>query len=1146
MSLSRVLLIAALGSCVIPAQEYRATLSGRVTDAQGLPIAGVKVTLRQNETGAVFETASEGTGQYVLALLPPGEYRLTAEAKGFKSLTRPRVRMSTGERVSLDLGLEVGAVQESITVSGEMPLLQTATANTGQVLTTSQIENMPMNGRTPLVLAALAGGVVPPNLSGFSRPFDNQGPSEFSMGGAPSRSNEILLDGAPNNTKDNRVAYNPPVDAVQEMKIDTFQSDASFGNTVGGVVNMVMKTGTNQLHGSAYWFNQVAALNATPYFTNAAGQPKPAMRFNQYGATAGAPVMLPKIFDGRNKAFVYFAYEGIKDAFPRPTVVTVPTEAWRRGDFSSLLASGTQYQIYDPFSAVREGSRVRRQPYAGNRIPSSQHNPVAVNSQKEYPLPNTTGRADGLQNFLSSNTGEKNNFFNYLLRGDWNISSRQKLAVNYRYNVRESMGANELGCYPSQLCGSANGRTRVNVGAGADHVATLTSSLVLNTRLNFTRFTQGRTNFSEGFDLTSLGLPKSLNDEVLVRQFPRYEFDNFFRLGDGGSNRNPQDIFQIFSTLNQVKGNHSLKYGADLRLYRDNLNIYDWPVGRYFFRTEWTRGPLDNAPAAPLGQDYAAFLLGLPSSGQIDWNAGKSAQSGYYALFLQDDWRVRPSLTLNMGLRFEADMASTERYDRMLNGFAEDAASPVETAARSAYAARPIPELSPADFRVRGGLTFASPGSRAAFETQKVHFSPRLGFAWRPGSEKSKSVIRGGFGLFYDSLGNAPGVVQTGHFVSTPYVTTLDGYLTPATTLSNPFPSGIAKPTGSSQGLGTYMGQSIAFFNEAPFNPYSIKWNFNYQRELMKSVVMEVGYAGNRANSLSVDQQMNFVPQQYLSTSPTRDQPVINNMTAQVANPFAGLLPGTSLNGSTVAKNQLLRAHPQFLSSVNQQSRPDGSSYFHALLVRVEKRMSAGLTLLANYQYSRLMEKTTRLNDFQGPEKRVSDIDRPHRFVLSASYELPWLKGKASGAGEQIVKALGAGWIVNGIYMHQSGAPLVWGNVIYLGGDLKLDARNVAQAFDTTRFNRVNNQQLDWNVRTFPSRFANLRSDVVDSYDLSLIKNFPLAERVIAQIRIESFNAFNRAQFGGPNVTPTASAFGVITGQANQPRRMQLAARLTW
>lgn len=1139
-----ITMLLALAAPALLAQEYRATLSGRISDPQGLGVARAKIEVTSVETGALYRTVSEPTGQYVVPLLPPAVYEISAEAPGFKQFRRTQVRLGSGERVVIDIALEIGATSESITITGEAPLLQTATANTGQVLTTRQVENLPMNGRTPLVLAQLANGVVPPNQGGFTRPFDNAGASNFSMGGGPLGSNEVLLDGAPNASKDGRMAYSPPVDSVQELKVDTFQSDASFGNTVGGVANVVMKSGTNELHGSAYWFNQVSATAASGFFANANNQPKPISRFNQYGGSAGGPVVIPKVLDGRQKLFFFFTYEGLKDAYPRLAVITVPTEANRRGDFSQQLAVGPSYQLYDPNSAVLQGSRISRQPFAGNIIPTARLNAAAVELQKLYPLPNLAGRADGLLNFQSNLTGERNSFQNYLIRGDYNISVRQKLALNYRYSARDSMGANELGCFPQEPCGSANGRTRVNHGATIDHVSTLTPRLLLNTRVNFTRFVQGRTNFTEGYDLSRLGWPKSLTDQLAMSLSPRVEFNNYFRLGDGGSNRNPQDSFQLFTTLNQIRGSHSLKVGADLRLHRDNINIFDWPSGRFFARPDWTRGPLDNSPTAPLGQDYASYLLGLPSSGQIDLNAGRNAQSKYSALFVQDDWRVNQSLTLNLGLRWEADWATTERFNRAINGFAFDASSPIEAQARAAYAARPIPEIRVEDFRVTGGLTFTDSANRAAFRTRKNYFAPRLGFAWQPRALGPKTVLRGGFGVFYDSFGLAPGIVQTGFFQSTPYVATLDNYLTPASTFSNPFPSGLIPSPGASAGLATNLGQAVTFFEADPKNPYSLKWNFNVQRELGWGTVLEAGYTGNRVNHIGINQALSFVPRPFLSASPVRDQAVISNLTATVPNPFAGLIPGTTLNGNTIARRLLLAAHPHF-SGVTVTQRPDASSYFHAFSLRLEKRLSDGVQVLVNYQYSRLMERTTRLNDFDAPELRVSDIDRPHRLVVSGNYEFPWLKGPQKGAA-RVAGWFAGGWMVTGIYVAQSGSPLVWGNVLYLGGDLNVQPRNLSAAFDTTRFNRVPAQQLEYNVRSFPSRFNNHRTDGINNFDLSMLKNFPIREKATVQLRFESFNSLNRVQFGSPNVAPTSSAFGVITGQANQPRRLQTGLRILW
>ena len=427
------------------AQEYRATLSGRITDPQGAVIASAKITVTQVETGAKSETLSGTDGLYTIPFLPPAAYRVTAEAAGFKKYERAGLQLEANGRVSLDIEMTVGQITETISVTAEAPMLSTATASAGQVINTRQIDNMPLSGRTPLALAQLAFGVTPTDDPRFTRPFDNAGPSGFSMGGSPSRSNELLIDGAPDTTGDSRVAYNPPVDAVAEVKAESFQADAAYGHTGGGTVNVVLKNGTNQFHGTAYEFNQVSNLAATPFFTNKVGAKKPTTRFNQWGATFSGPILIPKVFNGRNRVFFFFAYEGIKDALPAPSTSTLPTPAEKAGNFSALLNVGTAYQIYDPANAVVEGARVRRVPFAGNIIPSNRISPIALNYLKYYPDPNQPGRPDGQDNFVSLTNGERNDFYNYLGRMDFNISDRHKLFFNTRHNKRIGRAAMALG-----------------------------------------------------------------------------------------------------------------------------------------------------------------------------------------------------------------------------------------------------------------------------------------------------------------------------------------------------------------------------------------------------------------------------------------------------------------------------------------------------------------------------------------------------------------------------------------------------------------------------------------------------------------------------------------------------------------------------
>ncbi len=1138
----RISFVIAFAAVASFAQEYRATLTGRVTDQQDAVVPGAKIVATHVETGVHSETVSAADGQYTLPFLPPGQYRLSAEAPGFKKYLREAFTVSAGERIPLDIKLEVGQAAESVTVTGEAPMLDTATATTGQVIGSRQVENMPLNGRTPLVLAQLAMGVVPSSDPKFNRPFDNAGPAGFSMGGAPAQQNELLIDGSPDTTRNSRTAYNPPVDSVEEVRVHAFEADAAYGHTGGGTVNVVLKSGTNQIHGTAYEFNQVSALAATPFFTNKAGQKKPVTRYNQFGVNAGGPIWIPKMFDGRNRVFWYFAWEGINDSFPEPLTTTVPTAAERQGDFSALLKVGPQYQIYDPSTGVVQGSRIQRQAFANNIIPKERLNSIALAAMQLWPLPNQPGGVDGRDNYLA-NSVRTDTFNNELGRVDFNINDRNKLFWNYRHNDRIENRGNKF-----NNIATGNFLSRINWGSMMDYVATITPTTVANVRFNWTRFIEGNTRPSDGFDFTTLGLPAGLKSIAPHLALPRFDFSGSYEpLGDTAGDVTPYDSFQIFGDVVKTRGSHTLKGGADLRLLRESAVSYGNSSGRYEFRSDWTRGPLDNSTSAPIGQDLAGFLLGLPTGGQFDLNTTRTNQTKYMSFFVQDDWRARANLTLNLGLRYERDFGETERYNRSIAGFNPTAAQPIAAAAMAAYAQNPLAQLPAAQFKVAGGYTFAGPDNRYIYNTSSGYFSPRVGYAWTPARLGGKTVFRGGFGMFVFPLG-VPSIFQDGFSQSTSFVASQNSLLTPFSTLSAPFPTGIAVPTGSSLGAATFLGKSLNIQATNPQNPYSLRWNFGFQHQLPGQIVFEAAYIGNHAVHLAVDRvRTDFVPRQYLSTSTTRDQATIDFLTANVPNPFAGLIPGTNLNGSTVQRQQLLRPFPQF-TDVDIRGDTAGSSYYHSLNVRFEKRYSKGFNLLANYIYSKLIERVTRLNDSDPYlEKRVSADDRPNRIVLSSSYELPFGRGKAISSSHTFVNRIIGGFMINGIYTWQIGAPANdWGNVIYYGGPLNWNPRNINQAFDVTQFNRNSQQQLGSNIRTFPTRFGNLRADGSNNFDASLIKNTFLSERINLQLRFEAFNALNHPEFDRPDLSPTSSTFGRITNQPNLARSIQIGARLVW
>ncbi len=808
-------LVCALSAATGFGQEFRATISGVITDPQAARIPGVKVTAVQIDTGAKFETVSDSDGLYSLPFLPPATYRLTAEASGFKRYQHDGVAAGANERIALDIKLEVGAITETIDVSGEQPILQTATASTGQVIDTQEIDHIPLSGRTPLALAQLAYGVVPTDDPRFTRPFDNAGPSGFSLGGTPARSNELLLDGSPDSTGNNRVAYNPPVDAVAELKVESFQADAAFGHTGGGTVNVVLKSGGNAFHGSLYEFNQNSGLNATPFFTNKNGAKKPVSRFNQYGGSFSGPVLLPKLLDGRNRLFFFFTYEGVKDALPAPSTNTVPTAAERGGDFSALLAQGASYTIYDPLSGVAEGSRIRRVPFANNILPANRISAIARNYLQYYPLPNQPGRGDGQDNYLSNSDGERNTFYNVLGRLDYNISDRNKLYFNIRNNLRTGNGGNALGRAVNDNPTATNGLARLNWGATADDVYTILPTFIVDSRINWTRFVEPQRNFSLGYDPTSLGFPAYIINNASRRVLPRISFSRFTGIGDTAGIDVPFDSFQIFESFTKIVGDHTFKFGADLRLYRESNTNYGYTNGNFVFGNNFTNGPLDNSPTPPLGQDFAAFLLGLPTSGNIEQNASRTSSNKYFAFYFQDDFRVKSNLTLNLGLRYEAETPTVERFDRNVRGFDSASPNPIAAAAIAAYAGNPIPEVPVNQFKVNGGLLFAGPGNRDTYSTPKLNFSPRFGLAWTPSALGTRTVVRTGAGLYYFNYG-ITGVNQYGFNQSTQLVSTLNGFLTPAATLANPFPNGIPGPTGSSLGLATFLGRGVSYYNPNP------------------------------------------------------------------------------------------------------------------------------------------------------------------------------------------------------------------------------------------------------------------------------------------------------------------------------------------
>jgi len=1141
-----VVMLLTLAAC-LGAQEFRGTLTGRVTDPSGAGVPNAKIVVTQTETNSRSQTVSGPDGNYTVPFLAPGVYDISVEGSGFSKFVQKGVRVSAVEMVTVNPALQVGATTQELQVTADAPPLETATASQGQVITTQAAEDLPVNGRSPIELARTAYGVIPKEKHALTevRPFDNSGAGDFSLGGANSNSNEYLLNGVPNMVNGSRtVAYSPLLDAVDEVRVDEFQTDAVYGDTLGGTVNITTKSGTNQFHGALLEFNETSALAAQPFFLNAAGTKQAVTRQNDYGGTIGGPVWIPKLFNGKNKLFFLFAYEGFRDSTPASSTSAVPTAAERTGNFSSLLALGSNYQLYDPTSAVLSSGKITRSPIPNNVIPQSQLNPIALKYLQYLPQPNQPGKSDGENNYIV-NDPTTDKYVSYMGRTDFNISDKDKIFFDYHTSYYTNGSADIFQTLASGQASNLN-----LLGSVLDNVHIFSPTLILDSRLGFSRSYTSSSIKSDGFDPTQLGFPSYILANSTLPAMPRVAFsDAFAGLSTSPGSVSIFDTLQLFNTFTKIWGKHTMRFGADLRRERYSTLNPGYAAGTFTFGTTWVTAS-STASAPPFGGSMASFLLGLPTSGEYDVNEPNTSSNYYTGFFFQDDWKLTHNLTLNLGLRAEYETAVVESNNREVVGFNPAATNQVTQVAEAAYAKNPIAQLPVAQFLPTGGLQYATSGNRSGYTTPSIFLAPRAGLSWAPTALHDKTVVRVGFGMFNNPYGAYTNGPFTGYTEANALVPTNNSYLTPYATLSDPFPgASILQPTGSSLGVNTYLGNSISYFYPHFKDPYSIRWSADVQHTFATDWVVDVGYIGNHQVDLTNTNALGPAPViPFLSRQLWKDNTVTAALSAVVPNPLSGLLPGSSLNGTTTSVNTLLNAFPEF-TGVSEADVPGGIGWFHMLAIRVTKRFSHGLQVNVNYEHSRLLEDSGPLNS--GDNKLwygVPSADFPDHFVLSGSYNLPFGKGahflpNASG----LVNALAGGWVLNSIYVWESGAALSWGNVIYFGGNLNYQARNLTTAFNTAAFDTNSaDQPNSYNYRQFPTSFNNLRSDATNNADISMLKNFTLHERLRLQYRFEAFNALNRPQFSAANLSPTSKAFATITGQANSSRVIQMGLRLTF
>lgn len=1146
-------------------QEFRATVSGEVVDPAGAAVEGAKVVATSVERNVPYEATTNAAGRYVIQFLLPGRYTVSIEKQGFKKFVRDGVVLVGSDKVAVDATLTLGALADSVTVAGEVSVLQTETATRQTAFENRILENVPSGGRNSFALMYDQPGVVKNSTYWGSMElyaFGNVNGVSIS-GGRPSE-NETILDGATNTKSDRGVGFVPSINSTQEFTVQTNSYDAQFGRVGGGVTMINLKSGTNRFHGELFDYFKNDKFRANSWDANKASNPATPFKNNTFGFEVDGPVWIPKVYNGRNKLFFMISLEGLREHNPGGTLTTLPLAEQLGGDFSKLYnGAGDLVTIYDPLTTTLgpDGKTYIRTPFSGNRIPANRINAISAKVASFYPAPTIAG--DGLAhlNNYAKILPSSNQYDSWLGKMDYFLTDKSR--VSFRYGQTPWLNYSKLtwGNNPAEPGGEWPS-TRIPRTWGADWTYTVTPGIVANLRFGLARYEgRGGNTFGVGYDPKALGFPASLVSQFTALMFPRFNIGNYSPLGASPVfSYSTNDAYSLQPNIAWSKGRHFLKFGAEFRRYNDNSQGPGLASGSYTFDTGYT-GSTPGRSNNTSGNEFASFLLGYPSGGSVDRNIYPAYRNQYYAAYAQDDFKVSSRLTLNLGLRWDYESPRYERYNRMVNDFAFNQASPIAAAAKASPAAANCPACAAG---LTGGLIYAasSGDARFSFAPKRLQFQPRVGVAYRA---TSKLVFRGGFAISY--LGQSSAGASTGYSRSTPLVSSLDG-LTPAVTLSDPFPSsiypgGLLQPIGNSQGLSTNLGAAVSFpYRDRPL-PYSKQYSAGFQYQLRGGWLLDASYVGNLTRRLAVSLGLNFIPLNTLTSLPVDQRQAY--FTAQVPNPMAGLLPSSGLNGATLQRQQLLYAYPQF-SGVTETDVPIGRQRYDGLQMKLAKRFSQGFTATISYTWSKTLEAVSPLNaqdvnlsDVRntGLEQRLTQYDVPRQFSVIGTYDLPIGKSRHFFPSmNKYVDAVAGGWTASGVFMSHTGFPLAFPNAaptVAQSAALSDSQRDqLAQKagrsqydvsydtwFDTSIFPRTT--QAPFTLRNYPTRFPDVRGKPLNIVDFSVYKQFVFREKVKWQLRADAHNIGNFPWFGaldgnGNNVSN--SLFGHLRASEGNEQRL--------
>ncbi len=1166
----------------LAAQDNRAKLTVTVTDPTSSAVKDAPVELKNNATAQVTTGLTNESGVYTFLFVEPGTYTVTAKATGFSNSERSGIVLQAYQSSDVALQLAIGATTENVTVTSAPALLDTESASREQDISGKLVVDLPVPNHNPVMLLQDVPGVFIRPLGVYTDPWTVT--SQFLINGGLMYLNEFQIDGAPNDAElgNNTYGYTPPTEAVASTNVNANAYDAMYGHTSGGVIDIDTKSGTSDFHGTGWAYFKRTGWDANTFQNNFIGAARTPSPQNQWGLQVGGPAYIPKLLtkNSKVKAFYFFSYDNYWELLPHALIgLSVPTAEMRQGDFSHLTdANGNLIKIYDPQTAITSGGV--RQQFPGNVIPASRIDPVAAKVISFLPQPNSPsspllGYSKG--DFNLPNNANTWNFYNVMTRGDFNFGDKYRFFVRPVHSLFTET-SNFNGVTGPGLSGGQF--SRMNSAILTDFIATLNPTTVLNVRLNASLFRPlWQSPPNQGYDPTKLGLPAAMAAQLESgTSFGQWNLGPYDQLG-WFSNVTNTETYSLEGSLNKFIGNHNIRAGIDLRLTHFQTYNPGSPFN-FTFGTDMTQQ--SSTSASQSGNEIASLLLGAPSSGSANINPALFYSTWYIASWVQDDWKVNQRLTINYGFRYDVNTPPTERYNRLNDGFDPNAPSPLIPSIPASVIAQ-FPELA----NLKGALTFAGVNGHSAhpFATDYHDFQPRIGVAYKI---SDRLVMRGGYGLFFTNFQSNDMLQNIGFSATTPVVTANNPVTPIANLLSNPFPSGITQPSGSSLGGLTGLSTGFNYWNQNYKMPRAHEFSFGFQYRVTQNGVVDVSYIGNLVRDYAGNIQMNVPSASFME--PCNEMAGGIAARCEIPGPFP--LYGVAAVGS---KSTFLnpfnfdnnRPFPQFWD-IQELGANIGKDDYNGLQISYTHRYSHGLTFNTSYVWSKQIEQWGWMDQYEKiPQRSPYYLEHPQVFKVFGSYDLPFGRGRTFNlGGNRIADLFLGGWVVapsvniqtgepaalpaNSVMIHPAGAKNInwsassvrgWSNCV-----LSEDANGVItpMPYSLQAGCGTNYSTYDWLTYTLPpgpggtfqaesSNSSTLFMKPQVFVDFSMGKTISAWEKLKLDFRATATNVFNHYNWLTTRFNTNAfdPNFGTVQPQFNSsldtvPRVIQVGVRVLW